>query len=122
GAVPVGTNYSISSVLNRHVEIQVMQPPAPRAPDGAPVAILAVSATSAKVGTTINFDGTKSYAEPGHSIQSWHWSFGDGLTNDEHGSDASHIYVAPGTYNAVLGVVDDLGRIDSDIKQITITP
>jgi hypothetical protein len=121
-ATIVGTNYTVSSRTGRRVEIQVMPPPAPQQPQGAPVAILAASTTNTKVGATVLFDGTKSYAEPGHSIVSWAWDFGDGLTNDEHGSDASHIYVSPGTYYAVLGVVDDLGRIDSDIKTIVVVP
>jgi PKD repeat protein len=121
-ATVVGTNYAISSRTRRAVDIQVTPPPAPPPPQGAPVAILTASATSTKVGATVLFDGSKSYAEPGHSIDKWYWDFGDGLTNDEHGNDASHIYVTPGTYYAVLGVVDDVGRIDSDIKTIVVTP
>ena len=121
-ATVVGSNYSVSSHTGRAVDIQVTPPPAPSQVAGAPVAILAVTGTAAKVGTTVLFDGTKSYAEPGHSIVAWSWDFGDGLTNDEHGFDASHIYVTPGTYYAVLGVVDDLGRTDSDIKTIVVAP
>jgi PKD repeat protein len=121
-ATVVGTNYTLSSRTRRTVEIQVTPPPAPQQPQGAPVAILTVSSTSVKVGQTVFFDAKKSYAEPGHSITSWSWDFGDGLTNDEHGDDASHIYVLPGTYYAVLGVTDDMNRIDSDIKTIVVTP
>jgi PKD domain-containing protein len=121
-ATIVGTNYSLSSRTGRTVEIQVTPPPAPQQAQGSPVAILQVSSTTPKVGATVTFDGTKSYAEPGHSITAWYWDFGDGLTNDEHGNDASHIYVSPGTYYAVLGVVDDVGRIDSDIKTIVVSP
>jgi PKD repeat protein len=118
----VGTNYSVSSHVGRTVEIQVTPPPAPPPQQGAPVVILDVSTTNAKVGDTVLFDGTKSYAQPGHSIVSWFWDFGDGLTNDEHGNDASHIYISPGTYYAVLGVVDDVGRIASSIKTIVVNP
>jgi PKD domain len=121
-ATVVGTNFSVSSLTRRTVNIEVTPPPAPQKHLGDPVAILAVSTTSAKVGDTVLFDGTKSYAEPGHSIVMWYWNFGDGLTNDEHGDDASHIYVSPGEYWAVLGVMDDVGRIASDYKKIVVTP
>jgi PKD repeat protein len=122
-ATVVGTNFSVSSLTRRTVKIEVTPPPAPQKAQGAPVAILAVTgSTNAKVGATVQFDGTKSYAEPGHSIVQWYWNFGDGLTNDEHGNDASHIYVSPGEYWAVFGVLDDVGRMSSDYKKIVVTP
>jgi PKD repeat protein len=105
----------------RTVEIQVTPPPAPVAPSGAPVPVLAVTKTTAKVGELLLFDARGSYAEAGHSIVSWYWDFGDGLPNEEHGNDASHAYTSAGTYYAVLGVVDDAGRIASAVQTITVT-
>jgi PKD repeat protein len=121
GATPVGTNYSISNWSNRNVELLVTPPPAPVQGPGAPTAVVSYAPASPKVGTVVLFNAAGSFAEAGHQIVSYFWDFGDGQPQDEHGNDASHVYQAAGTYYMVLGVVDDLGRIDSDIKTIVVT-
>jgi len=121
-ASTVGTNFSVSSWLNRTVELLVTPPPAPVQVPGAPVATVRILPSAAKVNQMITFDGSASYAEAGHRIVSWFWDFGDGLPNEEHGNDASHVYVAPGTYYMVLGVTDELGRTGSSINTIVVSP
>jgi PKD repeat protein len=121
-AVPVGTNYSVSSFLDRRVELLVTPPPAPPPVVGAPVASVIFSPASPKVGQMVIFDATGSTAQAGHQITDWYWNFGDGLANNEHGNDASHVYQAAGTYYMVLGVTDDLGRMNSDVHTIVVVP
>jgi PKD repeat protein len=121
-AEPVGTNYSISSVLFRSVEVLVAPPPPPPPVVGAPTAAVSYSPTAPRVGQTIVFVDAGSTAQAGHSIQDWYWDFGDAQANNEHGPDASHAYSAAGTYTMVYGVVDDLGRMGVVRKQITVSP
>jgi PKD repeat protein len=121
-AEPVGTNYSISRVLDRQVALLVAPPPAPPPVAGAPTASVTYLPASPKVGQLVTFNAAASAAQAGHQIVSWYWDFGDALANDEHGNDASHIYLTAGTYYMVLGVTDDLGRVNSDVKTIVVTP
>ena len=89
---------------------------------GAPTASVTYSPASPKVGQLVTFNAAASAAQAGHQIVTWYWDFGDGLANDEHGNDASHVYQAAGTYYMVLGVTDDAQRMDSDVKTIVVTP
>ncbi|MBS1819386.1 MAG: PKD domain-containing protein [Acidobacteria bacterium] len=118
-ATPVGTDYA--GAVPHLVELLVVPPPVPTAVAGAPSAALAASTTSAKVGQLVSFDASGSQAAPGRSIVLYYWNFGDNLLNEEHGSDASHVFVSPGTYTVVLGVQDDTGKIASTFKTIVVT-
>ena len=53
----------------------------------------------------VAFDGSAS--EPGGTIASYSWDFGDGTTSAEQ--DPSHQYAAAGEYQVTLTVTDDLG-------------
>jgi PKD repeat protein len=121
-AEPVGTNYAISNFLFRQVDLLVAPPPPPPPVVGAPTASVTYSPASPKVGQLVTFNAAASAAQAGHQIVTWYWDFGDGLANDEHGNDASHVYQAAGTYYMVLGVTDDAQRMDSDVKTIVVTP
>jgi PKD domain len=121
-AEPVGTNYSISSKLERKVELVVAPPPAPPPVPGAPTAAVSYSPGAPKVGQLIIFNDAGSTAQAGHQIVDWYWDFGDRQPNNEHGIDASHSYTAAGTYLMVYGVTDDLGRMGTVLKQITVAP
>ncbi|MFN8076555.1 MAG: PKD domain-containing protein [Kineosporiaceae bacterium] len=68
----------------------------------APIASLKVTCT----GRTCAADGSAS-SDPGGSIVSWAWSFGDGSTAS--GKTASHTYATTGTYTVTLKVTDDSG-------------
>jgi PKD repeat protein len=118
-ATPVGTDYAAANP--RAVDLLIVPPPVPTAVAGSPTAALVASATSAKVGQVVSFDASASLASPGHSITLYYWNFGDGLLNEEHGSDASHVFASPGTYTVILGVQDDLGRTGSTFKTIVVT-
>jgi PKD repeat protein len=118
-ATPVGTDYS--GAVPHSVDLLVVPPPVPASVSGGPSAALVASTASAKVGQLVSFDASQSQAAPGRSLVLYYWNFGDGLLNDEHGSDASHVFVTPGTYTVILGVQDDLGRTASTFKTIVVT-
>lgn len=72
-----------------------------------PVAAIAILPNSmGVVPFSIGFDGTGLY-DPDGSIVSYQWDFGDGSTGT--GENASHTYIADGTYTATLTVTDNDG-------------
>jgi hypothetical protein len=118
--VPVGQNYLTAVPV--HAVIKVTPPPVPRLGADSPIADVTYSPTSPSVGQLVLFDASTSVAAAGHSIVSYFWDFGDArpFANDEHGSDASHAYVAPGTYTMVIGVTDEAGHSNSTYKTIVV--
>lgn len=118
-AVPIGTDYA--GAQPHSVDLLVVPPPVPTSVKGSPTAALLASTTSTTVGSLVTFNGSGSAAEAGHSIVLYYWNFGDNLFNEEHGSDASHVFASPGTYTVVLGVQDDLGRTGSAYKTIVVS-
>jgi hypothetical protein len=66
----------------------------------------------------IEFNGTAS-SDPDGDIQSYGWSFGDGLTAG--GATVSHSYNQPGTYLVQLVVSDACGLSDTDQTTVTIS-
>ena len=73
--------------------------------------------TSGSTPATVNF--TSSASDPGGSIVSTSWDFGDGNTATD--ANPSHTYLAAGTYDATVTVTDNLGVQASDSVQVTIT-
>ncbi len=65
-----------------------------------------------------NFDGTGS-SDPGGTILSYVWSFGDGGTGS--GSTTSHTYSTAGTRIVTLTVTDNDGAVDDDSKSVTVS-
>lgn len=65
-----------------------------------------------------SFNGTGS-TDPGGSISTWQWNFGDGTTGS--GSTTNHTYAAGGTYTVVLTVTDNGGLQDTESKPVTVT-
>lgn len=72
------------------------------APNVAPQAVISQSGT----GATVTYDGTAS-SDPDGTIASYFWDFGDGTSAT--GSTATHTYLQPGQYRAVLVVTDNSG-------------
>ena len=118
-ATPIGTDYA--GAVPHFVELLIVPPPVPTAVAGSPTASLTASATDVKVGQLVSFDAGGSQAASGRTLVLYYWNFGDSLFNEEHGSDASHAYAAPGTYTVVMGVQDDAGRTASTYKTIVVT-
>ena len=84
-----------------------------------PVAAITTSTPSGEAPFAVSFDGRSSSDPDGGSIVSWDWDFGDG--NRDSGSLTTNVYVAAGTYTAVLTVTDDEGETDMESVLITVT-
>ena len=67
---------------------------------------------------TITFDASRSY-DPDGSIIEYKWDFGDGLTGT--GITYNHTYIANGTYNVKLTVIDNDYLTDITTWNITIS-
>jgi PKD repeat protein len=119
--VPVGVNYLTAVPV--HAVIKVTPPPVPLLGADTPIADVTYTPSSPKVGDLVMFDASGSKPAGNHSIVNYFWDFGDGrpFANDEHGSDASHAYVAPGSYTMVLGVTDEAGHSNSIFKTVVVT-
>lgn len=70
------------------------------------------------VNEVINFDGSGS-SDPGGSIASYDWTFGDGGTGT--GPNPTHAYAAAGNYTATLTVTDNCGATSTCEATVTIT-
>lgn len=70
-----------------------------------PVANFTATPMTGSAPLTVAFDGRSSTGP--NALATWNWSFGDGETGV--GSQISHVYSTPGTYNATLVVTDILG-------------
>lgn len=76
------------------------------------------SFTSADLGAgVVNFDASAS-ADPGGTIASYAWNFGDGNTGT--GIAPSHTYLSDGTYGVTLTVTDDDGRTASVSQNVVV--
>ena len=70
------------------------------------------------VNQAVAFDGSGS-SDPGGSIASYAWTFGDGGTGS--GPTPSHTYTATGNYTATLTVTDNCGATSTCEASVTIT-
>ena len=84
----------------------------------APTAAFTFSPASPATGTPVNFDGRTSTAVAGRTIVSYSWTFGDGGSGT--GATTSHSFLAPGTYNVTLTVVDSQGKSSSTTKPVNV--
>jgi PKD repeat protein len=76
---------------------------------------------SGKTGHAIDFDGSGSY-DIGAPIATYEWSFGDGSqANTTGGTDPTHYYLQPGTYQVSLTVRDSAGSADASTQTLPIT-
>lgn len=85
---------------------------------GPPIAEFTVGPTS-PVGTPIKFNASAS-SDPGGSIQSYQWEFGDGNTSTSATATAEHTYTSAGRFNVTLTVTDNEGNSSSKTRQVQV--
>ncbi len=85
----------------------------------APIAAFSFSPATPDTNTTVSFNGSSS-SQPGGSISSYRWSFGDGAIGS--GATVTHKYAAAGTYTVMLTVTGTSGRTASASQRITVSP
>jgi len=85
----------------------------------APAVTVNASATTAPVGTLINFSGQAS--DPSGVQNAYSWDFGDN-TPQAAGPNATHTYTQPGTYQVKFAAKDNAGNPAVATRTITITP
>ena len=85
-----------------------------------PTAAFVYSPTNPVVNESIFFNGRTSTAGQGHQIVRYDWSFGTGAGRS--GSTVTRSYAAPGTYNVVLTVTDEVGQTDQITQTVTVAP
>jgi len=95
---------------------QTGAPTVPSAANTPPLALASADVTRGSAPLVVNFSAAGSSDQDG-SISSYQWDFGDGTTAT--GAEASHTYTTPGSYIAVLTVIDDRGLTASAQLDIT---
>jgi PKD repeat protein len=83
-----------------------------------PVATFTAQATNGFFGYSVSVDASKSQVDPGTTIQSYIWNFGDGSSPYTTVlSSAFYNYTNPGNYTITLTVVDATGQQSPPYKQ-----
>lgn len=78
--------------------------------------------TTAQTGQSVSFDASNSQPASGAQIADYHWSFGDGQTDDTQSATDTHTYASPGTYTVTLVVRDnDTQSSTAATQQITVS-
>jgi chitodextrinase len=86
----------------------------------APTLRFAFAPNAPVVGTSVGFDAAgSSDPEPGTSIVSYSWDFGDGSAGS--GSTTSHRYQRPGAYSVTLTAISSLGTSASITKTVAVS-
>ena len=83
-----------------------------------PTATAVTDVVDGPVPLTVSFDGTASFDPEGGALYA-RWSFGDSSLPVED-IQAVHTYTTPGSYEAILTVVDPQGLVDNDSITITV--
>lgn len=84
----------------------------------APSAAFSYSPSSPNPGDWIRFDAGAS-SDPDGSIVTYQWSFGDGSPS-QSGQIAYHQFIAAGTYNVSLNVIDNEGMSDTASQAVVV--
>jgi PKD repeat protein len=82
----------------------------------SPKVTIAASATSGTAPLTVNFSAT--VVDPGASISSYNWSFGDGQSSTQ--ASPSHVYSA-GTFTASVTITDNTGATGNASVGISVS-
>jgi YVTN family beta-propeller protein len=103
---------TVTKTKGTPVQIGTFPGPSPNGvaivPDQPPVADF--NATAGTTGGSMDFDAsTSTDPDPGGSVASYHWDFGDSTSTTTVNPATTHTYPANGSYDAVLTVTDNEG-------------
>ncbi|UCF09845.1 MAG: PKD domain-containing protein [Candidatus Bipolaricaulota bacterium] len=87
-------------------------------PNQPPLAVFTATPETGPAPLAVSFNAADS-TDPDGSISTYTWSFGDGQSGV--GVSGMHVYANPGTYSAVLTVIDNGGDMATASKTITVT-
>lgn len=77
---------------------------------------------SGQTGQSVSFDASQSQAASAAQIANYHWSFGDGTTDDTQSATDTHTYATAGTYTVTLTVRDNDTQSSTPVsQQITVS-
>lgn len=89
-----------------------------------PKASLSVSATTATVGQTVNFDASRSSPPsnpPGDTLIRYQWDFGDGsAVSTTNSPETTHVFTTVGTYAVKVGAIEQSGAMSQASQTVTI--
>jgi len=85
-----------------------------------PIANLTVDPATARVNTSVTFNGSDS-SDPDGNITDFGFDFGDGNTTSGNASVVNHTYTVPGTYNVTLTVTDNGGNTSTVTRVVVVT-
>jgi PKD repeat protein len=105
-----------------HTGVQVLNANAPCLANVAPTAKLVANPTNGNPPLTVSFDGSTSVdSDPGDSIASYTFSFGDGSPDVTQASPTiSHVYKHGGSFFATLTVTDSHGLPSTNVASVPI--
>jgi hypothetical protein len=86
-----------------------------------PTVTLAATPQQAEAGAAISFDATGT-TDPDGTVESYHWDFGDGQTDDTTGPTTTHAYGSNRSFTAIVTVTDNDGGAESDSVAVQIGP
>ncbi len=113
-------NVTLTVTDNTNLDGSVTHLVSVRSSNNPPVARFTVFPDQRLVNQSVTFDGTTSSdPDPGDSITSYDWIFGDGTFGA--GSIVSHNYTSVGVYTIILTVTDTHGAQDTTGEQILVT-
>jgi PKD repeat protein len=85
-----------------------------------PQASFTMTPASPTVGVSVSFSASGTIAQPGRTITSYQWDFGDGTTGSN--VTTTKTYTAAGTYTVTLLVTDSAGQTGTISRTITVNP
>jgi PKD repeat protein len=91
--------------------------------DSPPNATFTSSPASPVNGIPVRFDGTASSdPDPGVTISSDSWNFGDGSGSTPGSSTTTHVYARPGAYTVRLTVTNSVGLTSTTTQRLVVVP
>ena len=90
--------------------------------NSAPIAALSATPTSGNTPLTVNFNASESTdPDPGDSIGSYRFNFGDGAIVTQASPQINHTYTSAGIYTASVVVSDTNGATSNNAAEVQIT-